>query len=76
MGNTRRRKTFLLTLEGLIAVIGLCVTCFSTGYAIGKDSENKNNRRSSKKQTVIFIINTINGATACRYCSLHIQYTI
>lgn len=31
----------MLTIEGLIAVISLCITCFSLGYAIGsKDSNN------------------------------------
>lgn len=29
MENIRRRKNYLSTLEGLIAVIGLYVTCFS-----------------------------------------------
>ncbi len=28
----------MLTIESLIAVIGLCVACFSLGYSIGKDS--------------------------------------
>jgi hypothetical protein len=31
----------MLTLEGLIAVIGLCVGCFSLGYAIGSKDSNK-----------------------------------
>ncbi len=34
----------MLTIEGLIAVISLCVACFSLGYSIGKDSKTKNNR--------------------------------
>jgi len=25
----------MLTIEGLISVIGLCVSCFSIGYTIG-----------------------------------------
>ena len=30
----------MLTIEGLIAVISLCITCFGLGYAIGsKDSD-------------------------------------
>ncbi len=31
----------MLTIESLIAVISLCVTCFSLGYSIGKDSKTK-----------------------------------
>jgi hypothetical protein len=27
----------MLTLEGLIAVIGVCATMFALGYAIGRD---------------------------------------
>lgn len=32
----------MLTLEGLISVISLCVTCFACGYAIG----NKGNKKA------------------------------
>ncbi len=35
MGNTQRRKGFMLTLEGLIAVISLSATMFALGYAVG-----------------------------------------
>ena len=31
----------MLTLEGLIAVISLCVGCFSLGYAMGRNDNNK-----------------------------------
>ena len=31
----------MLTLEGLIAVIALCLTCFALGYTFGKDSTQK-----------------------------------
>ena len=31
----------MLTIESLIAVISLCVTCFGLGYSIGKDSKTK-----------------------------------
>lgn len=31
----------MLTIESLIAVIGLCVACFSLGYSVGKDSKTK-----------------------------------
>lgn len=31
----------MLTIEGLIAVISLCVTCFGLGYAIGSKDGNK-----------------------------------
>ncbi len=34
----------MLTIEGLIAVISLCVTCFGLGYAIG----NKDNDKTQK----------------------------
>ncbi len=31
----------MLTIEGLVSVLGLCVACFSLGYAIGsKDNDN------------------------------------
>ena len=39
IGNLQRRK--VLTLEGLIAVISLCLTCFSIGYTLGHDKSNK-----------------------------------
>lgn len=29
----------MLTIEGLIAVIGLCIACFSSGYAMGKNAK-------------------------------------
>lgn len=28
----------MLTIEGLIAVVSLCVTCFSLGYSFGKSN--------------------------------------
>ena len=31
----------MLTIEGLIAVLSLCVACFSLGYAIGRNDSNK-----------------------------------
>ncbi len=31
----------MLTIESLIAVISLCLTSFSLGYSIGKDSKTK-----------------------------------
>ncbi len=31
----------MLTIESFIAVISLCVACFSLGYSIGKDSKTK-----------------------------------
>lgn len=31
----------MLSLEGLIAVLGLCVSCFSLGYAIGSRDNDK-----------------------------------
>lgn len=33
----------MLTIEGLIAVISLCVGCFSLGYAIGRN-DNKSQK--------------------------------
>ena len=35
----------MLTIESLIAVLGLALTCFSLGYAMGCNSR-KNNRPS------------------------------
>jgi len=34
----------MLTIEGLISVLGLCLTCFSLGYAIGSD-DRKNTQK-------------------------------
>ncbi len=31
----------MLTIESLIAVISLCVTCFSLGYSLGKNSKTQ-----------------------------------
>ena len=31
----------MLTIEGLIAVISLCVGCFSLGYVFGRNDNNK-----------------------------------
>ena len=31
----------MLTIEGLIAVIGLCISCFSLGYSIGKNTKTQ-----------------------------------
>ena len=31
----------MLTIEGLISVLGLCLTCFGLGYAIGSKDNNK-----------------------------------
>ena len=37
-----------MTIEGLIAVIILAVTCFGLGYTIGSNNKAKNNRQSCK----------------------------
>ena len=39
--NAEGRAKRMLTLEGLIAVLSLCVGCFSLGYAIGRRDNNK-----------------------------------
>ena len=31
----------MLTIEGLISVLGLCLTCFGLGYAIGNKDDDK-----------------------------------
>lgn len=31
----------MLTTELFIAIIGLCLTCFNLGYAVGSKSKNK-----------------------------------
>ena len=47
----------MLTIEGLISVLGLCLTCFGLGYAIGsKDNNKTQNNRLQPKDTVIFCI--------------------
>ena len=35
----------MLTIEGLIAVISLCVTCFGLGYAIGSKDNDKTQKQ-------------------------------
>ena len=35
----------MLTPEGLIAVLSLCVGCFSLGYAIGRRDNNKTQKQ-------------------------------
>lgn len=46
----------MLTLEGLISVISLCVTIFSLAYMLGRNSK-KNNRPSPTNLTVIINYN-------------------
>jgi hypothetical protein len=46
----------MLTLEGLIVVISLCLTAFGLGYTIGCNHA-KNNRSSLANRTVIFLTN-------------------
>ncbi len=36
-----KRAEWMLTIEGLISVLGLCLTCFGLGYAIGSKDNNK-----------------------------------
>ena len=36
-----RRATLMLTIEGLIAVLSFGLTCFSIGYAIGRNDNHK-----------------------------------
>lgn len=31
----------MLTIESLIAIISLCLTCFSPGYSLGKNSKTQ-----------------------------------
>ncbi len=31
----------MLTIESLIAVISLCLTCFSLGYSVGKNGKTQ-----------------------------------
>ena len=40
-GIWERRAEWMLTIEGLISVLGLCLTCFGLGYAIGSKDNNK-----------------------------------
>ena len=51
----------MLTLEGLIAVIALCLTCFALGYTIGKDSTQK--RRQDLVSLATFLTFNNNWAT-------------
>ena len=40
----------MLTMEGLIGLVCLCLACFDLGYRLGKhENEHKNNRPSPKK---------------------------
>ena len=36
-----RRGMRMLTIEGLIAVIALCITCFSLGYNLGRNQKTQ-----------------------------------
>ena len=47
----------MLTLEGLIAVIALCLTCFALGYTFGKDSTQK--RRQDLVSLATFFVDKI-----------------
>ena len=38
---SERRAIQMLTIEGLIAVISLCIGCFSLGYVFGCNDSNK-----------------------------------
>ncbi len=38
-GVYERRGMRMLTIEGLIAVICLCITCFSLGYNVGRNQK-------------------------------------
>lgn len=38
----------MLTLEGLIAVLGFGLTCFELGYTLGNKSQKNNRPRSGK----------------------------
>ena len=40
-GIWERRAKWMLTLKGLIAVLSLCIGCFSLGYAIGSRDNDK-----------------------------------
>lgn len=35
----------MLSIEGLIAVLALCITCFGLGYSIGKDITSINAKK-------------------------------
>ena len=41
----------MLTLEGLVAVISLCLTAFGLGYAIGCNHKKKINKEMQKNLT-------------------------
>ncbi len=42
----------MLTIEGLISVLGLCLTCFGLGYAIG--SKDNSQRPRCKQRGIKF----------------------
>ena len=45
----------MLTIESLIAVIGLCGTFWCIGYAMGKDSKKQTSKKTAQRQvTVLF----------------------
>ncbi len=43
-GRFRKEGVWMMTIEGLIAVIALCFTAYAVGYSHGRDS-----KKSSKK---------------------------
>lgn len=46
----------MLTIESLIAVIGLCGTFWCIGYAMGKDSKNRHQKRPPNARLRSFLI--------------------
>ena len=41
VGESSQEDIVMLTLSGLIAVTSLCITCFSLGYSVGRNSKTK-----------------------------------
>ena len=61
----------MLTLEGLIAVIALCLTCFALGYTFGKDSTQK--RRQDLVSLATFFVDKILPGHRYRQHPFYIQ---
>ena len=40
-GYVERGVILMLTIEGLIAVISLCISCFSIGYVFGRNDKKQ-----------------------------------
>ena len=56
----------MLTIEGLIAVLALCMTAFGLGYMMGNNDKTQKQPPCSAKVRRLFLFNHLNGLTVYR----------